>query len=334
MKKIITISITLAITICVIFFFLMENNIDRKINLSKPTYFTVESGTSFNQFSKNLQKLGWIENRFWIRNYARVFPERAKLKSGTYQINTSETIRSLMKKVVDGKEHQFSITFIEGTTLNEWLLQIEKAPALDSKNNKLSLSEITKLLSIKEASAEGWLFPDTYSYTAGTNSIELFKRAHVKMRQILAELWENRNKNLPYSSPYQALIMASIVEKETSQLSEQPAIARVFINRIDKKMRLQTDPTVIYGLGERYKGNITKAHLREKTPYNTYRINGLPPTPIAMPSLSALQAVFYPDDNDYLYFVSKGNGFHQFSTNLADHNAAVRKYQLGNRTER
>ena len=288
---------------------------------------TVKPGTSFNAFSKQLISNGWIENRFWLRAYVKLNPQHSKIKSGTYQIEKNLPIIDLLDLLISGKEHQFSITFIEGSTFNQVLGQVSKHQYINQTINELSSAVIAKRLNIKQSNPEGWLFPDTYAFTKNTDDITILKRAHDKMREALNTQWQNRAENLPYDAPYQALIMASIIEKESGRHAEHPRIASVFINRLNKKMRLQTDPTVIYGLGDRYQGDITYAHLREKTAYNTYKIKGLPPTPIALPGAQALHAALNPELSEYLYFVSNGAGEHVFSTNLADHNRAVNKYQ-------
>ena len=181
---------------------------------------------------------------------------------------------------------------------------------------------------IEQDNIEGWFLPETYSYTVGTTSREILRRAHADMKSYLDKNWKNRDKSLPYASAYDALIMASIIEKETAQATERPRIASVFVNRLNKKMKLQTDPTVIYGVKDRYDGNIRRSDLEDDNPYNTYVINGLPPTPIAMPSKAAIKAALHPDKTNYLYFVAKGGGAHKFSTSLAEHNNAVKRYVL------
>ena len=190
-------------------------------------------------------------------------------------------------------------------------------------------AHLDKLLAHPYDSAEGLLYPDTYYYVAQSKASELLLRAYQRMTDKLQQAWLNREADLPYDTPYKALIMASIIEKETARGFERPVIASVFVNRLRKNMRLQTDPTVIYGLGEQFDGDITRAHLKQKTPYNTYRIKGLPPTPIAMAGLASIEAALNPDVTEFLYFVSKKDGTHHFSKTLAEHNRAVRYYQLG-----
>ncbi len=315
------------------FIILLDSHINKEINLESPILITIKQGESLNRFSSDIVSKGWLDNRFWLRAYARINTKFSALKAGTYQVSPKMTVLELLTLITSGKEHQFSITFIEGTTLAQWLELLAEHENIVHSLPELPLSElsahIAKELNILAQNPEGWFFPDTYAFTAGTKDITLLKRAHSKMKSQLAQLWLQRAEPLPYRSAYEALIMASIVEKESAQQSEKPLIASVFVNRLNKKMRLQTDPTVIYGLGTRYQGNITRKHLREKTAYNTYRIDRLPPTPIAMPGLAALEAVVKPDTSNYLYFVSQGDGHHVFSTNLADHNRAVARYQLG-----
>tara|TARA_R110000737_G_scaffold17047_3_gene34479 strand:- start:2701 stop:3738 length:1038 start_codon:yes stop_codon:yes gene_type:complete len=299
----------------------------QQLSIEQSEFITIEPGTSFNAFSIQLMKRGWLENRFWLRTYVKFNAQQSKIKSGTYQVPAKTRIIELLNLVVSGKEHQFSITFIEGSTFKQVLAQLAQHPNISHQLANLSPADIAKKISIKQDNPEGWLFPDTYAFTQGTADISIIKRAYEQMQSALNSQWQNRAIDLPYKSPYQALIMASIIEKESGRHAEHPRIASVFVNRLNKKMRLQTDPTVIYGLGERYQGDITYAHLREKTAYNTYKIKGLPPTPIALPGAQALQAALQPELSNYLYFVSNGAGEHIFSTNLADHNRAVTKYQ-------
>ncbi|MBA6232206.1 MULTISPECIES: endolytic transglycosylase MltG [unclassified Colwellia] len=302
--------------------------IKQPLNILTTQLLTIKEGTSFSRFSQQLINEGWLASRFWVRNYVRLKPEYANIKAGTYQVNKGSSIERLLVQLVVGKEYQFSVTFIEGTTFKQWLIQLSEMDNLVQTLQQSSVADIVSELNIEQTNPEGLFYPETYAFTAGTTDIELLKRAQQKMTVELNLAWGSRAHPLPYENKYQALIMASIIEKESGENAEHGIISSVFINRLNKKMRLQTDPTVIYGLGERYHGDIKYRHLREKTPYNTYRINGLPPTPIAMPGKSALHAALNPLATDYFYFVSNGNGQHIFSTNLKDHNAAVAKYQL------
>jgi len=325
-RKILLILLMAIVFIAITFVLLLEKQMQRPLAISEAQLFTVDKGTSVSAFAQKLTKQGWIESRFWLRAYARLYPNEVQIKAGTYLVPLNSNLQAILELVASGKEHQFQLTFVEGTSFKQWLSQLQNQPQLTHNLNLLTVEEISKRLGIEQKNPEGWFFPDTYAFTQGTDELELLKRAYGAMQATLMKLWQDRASGLPYETPYQALIMASIIEKETSYLPEQPLIASVFINRLAKRMRLQTDPTVIYGLGERYQGDITRAHLREKTLYNTYRINGLPPTPIAMPGLSAMKAALNPASSDYYYFVSTGYGRHVFSKTLAQHNAAVKDY--------
>jgi UPF0755 protein len=311
-----------------------EQALHAPLAIDKNSFIKVKSGSSISAFAKELAQKEWIPTRFWLRNYGRLFPQKANIKAGTYLIAKGSTLAQLLTQLVEGKEHQFSVTLIEGTRFKDALTILAGHPYIRQTIKGQSIDVIAGKLGVDATNPEGWLFPDTYAFTADTLDITLLKRAYVNMQTQLNALWQNRADNLPYDTPYQALIMASIIEKETSYIAEQPIISSVFVNRLRKRMRLQTDPTVIYGLGDRYAGDITRAHLREKTAYNTYRINGLPPTPIAMAGLSALEATLNPVTSDYLYFVSGGDGKHVFSKTLAEHNLAVKRYLKKQRQKR
>ena len=328
MKKLIITSLIGLCVAVIAFAILLEKEMQQPLPIMQKQLLTVDQGSSVGSLATHLVNQGWLKNRFWLRAYARLFPEKAEIKAGTYQVLPQANLYNVLALLTHGKEHQFQLTFIEGSTFEQWLVQLKNQPELTHSLKGLTLAQITQHLGIKQANPEGWFFPETYAFTKGTDDLELLTRAHKTMQSKLAQLWQTRAVGLPYETPYQALIMASIIEKETSYIPEQALIASVFINRLAKKMRLQTDPTVIYGLGKRYQGDITRAHLREKTAYNTYRINGLPPTPIAMPGFSAIKAALNPATSDYYYFVSQGDGEgrHVFSQTLAQHNAAVKAY--------
>lgn len=301
------------------------------IILSEQRLFKVDKGIGFNQLCRQLQKeqvIKWCGPLKW---YSKVHSQYRLIKAGSYLLEPGSSHLRLLQLLSEGKEHQFTITLVEGERLTQIL---DKFSSTEHLNHDIEqIGELSNFLGSPHGNIEGLLYPDTYYYAAGSNSSELVRRAYDKMKLFLDNQWQTRAPDLPYKNAYEALIMASIIEKETAQPFERTLIASVFVNRLKKKMRLQTDPTVIYGLGERFDGDITRAHLKEKTPYNTYRINGLPPTPIAMPGGASIIAALHPAKSQYLYFVSKKDGTHYFSQNLAEHNRAVRKYQLGKNDE-
>lgn len=288
-----------------------------------PAQFEVAKGTGLNRLCQQWLKAQAIESCWQVQLYGKLYPQKVTLQSGLYNLQNLTVIDAL-STISEGKQIQFSFTIIEGETLKMVLDKIQTAPYL---TNDIDAASLAQTLSI-DSSAEGWLLPETYFYTANSSALSIIKRAHEKMQVTLSAAWESRAEPLPLNNPYEVLILASIIEKETGYAGERAKIASVFVNRLNKKMRLQTDPTVIYGLGERFDGDIKRRDLREYTPYNTYRIKGLPPTPIAMPSKDAIIAATQPLTTEYYYFVAKGDGQHQFSKNLSAHNKAVKKYIL------
>jgi UPF0755 protein len=231
--------------------------------------------------------------------------------------------------LIEGKTVKYTITLVEGHNIKDTLNRIKAHDKL-IQDLPVELEALMPFLGLK-GHPEGRFFPDTYLFDANTRASEILVRAQVRLETVLAEQWQKKAEGLPYKSSYEALIMASIVEKETAAPEERETIAGVFVRRLEKRMRLQTDPTVIYGLGDRYTGNIRRKHLTERTEYNTYRMMGLPPTPIALVGKEAIYAALHPADGEELYFVAKGDGRHYFSKTLAEHNKAVREYQINKR---
>ena len=264
----------------------------------------------------------------------RVLGKEPYLQAGDYTLNKNVSPYQLLLSLNHGKSTQGSITFIEGKTFKQMRVKLAKNDAVKNTITDLSDAEVMHLVGKSEKHAEGLFFPDTFYFDRNTADIVLLKRAYESMQSKLAAAWANRAANLPYKDSYEALIMASIIEKETGKASERPMIAGVFLNRLRIGMRLQTDPTVIYGMGEKYNGNIRRKDLTTDTPYNTYTRDGLPPTPIAMPGLASIEAALHPEKTKALYFVGKGDGSHEFSNSLVEHNRAVAKYQLKYKTKK
>ena len=269
-----------------------------------------------------------IKNALPFVILGRILGKEPYLQAGDYTLNKNITPYQLLLSLNHGKSTQGSITFIEGKTFKQMRAKLTKNDAVKNTITDLSDAEVMRVVGNGEKHAEGLFFPDTFYFDRNTADIVLLKRAYEGMQIKLSTAWANRAANLPYKDSYQALIMASIIEKETGKASERAMIAGVFLNRLRIGMRLQTDPTVIYGMGDNYDGNIRRKDLSADTPYNTYTRDGLPPTPIAMPGLASIEAALHPEKTKALYFVGKGDGSHEFSNSLVEHNRAVAKYQL------
>lgn len=295
----------------------------------------VEPKSSLRSVADQLVKQGVISEPWRFILLARVLHKESYLQAGSYTLNRNVTPYQLLLSLNHGKATQGAITFIEGRTFAQMRERLAKNEAIKHTINNLSDAQIMLLIGAAEKHPEGLFFPDTYYFDRNTEDIVILKQAYAAMRSKLAKAWEdkagkgvNGASALPYKNSYEALIMASIVEKETGKASERPLIAGVFLNRLRFGMRLQTDPTVIYGLGDHFDGNLRRNDLTTDSIYNTYTRDGLPPTPIAMPGLASIEAALHPTDTQALYFVGKGDGSHAFSATLAEHNRAVVKYQL------
>lgn len=304
--------------------------LDSPMQVHDRVEFEVPAGASIAGVSQRLAEQGFLEYPVLLAQWARLTREAARIKAGVYELEAAMTPRQLLAMLVAGDTKQYQVTLVEGWSLQQALEAIWGSPRTIRRLAGLSPAEIAVRLGLSTDNPEGLFFPDTYYYEAATEDITLLARASSRLEAVLAEEWSRRASGLPFESPYDALILASIVEKETAVAQERRQIAGVFVRRLQVGMRLQSDPTVIYGMGDRYEGNIDRAALEEVTLYNTYRVNGLPPTPIAMAGKDSIAAALDPLPGDALYFVSRGDGTHHFSSTLEEHNEAVRRYQLDN----
>ncbi|WP_460042643.1 endolytic transglycosylase MltG [Pseudomonas sp. S2_H01] len=314
-------------------FWQQNTALQQPLNLTQEQLLDVPSGSSPTGVLNRLEADGVIKDAFLLRLYWRFNLSGQALHSGEYRMAPGMTAKSLLTLWEKGEVVQYSLTLVEGWTFRQVRAALGKQPKLEQTLSELSDSEVMAKLGHPDVFPEGRFFPDTYRYVRGTTDAELLKQAYNRLDTVLQEEWEKRAADVPYVDPYQALIMASLVEKETGVPQERGQIAGVFVRRLQQGMLLQTDPTVIYGLGERYNGKITRAFLKEATPYNTYVISGLPPTPIAMVGREAIHAAMNPVAGSSLYFVARGDGSHVFSDNLEAHNAAVKEFQLKRRAD-
>jgi UPF0755 protein len=294
---------------------------------SLPYEFSVEPGSSLKVVANQLAEAGVLPDAWSFILLSRLMGVASSLKAGDYEITASTSPLELLKRITKGDISQSEIRFIEGWTFSQLRQTLDQHPSVRHDTTGLSNGEIMRLIGAQETAAEGLFFPDTYYFARGSSDTTILKRAYRAMQNHLNDAWAGRSTNLPLKDPYQALILASIVEKETGREGDRSMVASVFLNRLRLSMLLQTDPTVIYGLGDKFDGNLRKKDLLTDQEYNTYTRRGLPPTPIAMPGLPSIQAVLNPAKTNALYFVSKGNGESHFSNSLEEHNRAVSRYQ-------
>lgn len=298
--------------------------------LTEDRVYTISPGRSQRAILRDLAAMELVPSSIWFQRWLG-WKGIASVQSGEYQLNAGETAEVIWNRLAVGDVKRYQLTIIEGMSVREIIALIQGHEALSYDIDGVSPIELAHQMDIDTASVEGWLAPSTYYFHRGDSALELLQRSRRLMEEWLSEAWENRASTAAVTTAYEALILASIIEKETGVAAERPEISAVFTSRLNLGMRLQTDPTVIYGMGDRFDGDIRRRDLREATPWNTYVIRGLPPTPIASPSREAVIAAVNPGDGDYLYFVAKGDGSHYFSRTLEEHNRAVREYQLKGR---
>ena len=292
-----------------------------------PYDFEVRSGATLSAVARALGDAGVLPHPLALVALARYRGVDRAMKAGSYEIDTGITLPGLLAKLTQGDVTQSAVTIVEGATFADMKRTLRETPDIASTVLDLPDAELLAKLGLDETSGEGLFFPDTYFFAKGSADVAVLKRARRAMADRLAAAWAKRAPDLPLATPYEALVLASIVEKETGRPADRPLIASVFVNRLKRGMRLQTDPTVIYGLGDKFDGNLRKRDLEADTPFNTYTRDGLPPTPIGLPGQGAIEAVLNPPLTAYVYFVARGDGTSQFSTNLADHARAVAKFQ-------
>lgn len=300
-----------------------------QINTTTPTTYTIKSGMNLRNIGEDLTQRGILRHPYYFMLEGRLQGSDSRVKAGEYLLNPETTQRQLLTQFVDGKVVQHSLSLIEGWSYKKIMNAVSGNEKLVQTLSNVDRKSVMTALGYPEVHPEGRFFPDTYHFPSGMTDIEFLHRAYEEMEHVLQEEWQERDDGLPYKTSDEALIMASIIEKETAVAEERAAIAGVFVRRLQKGMKLQTDPTVVYAMGDDYQGNIRRKDLKIDSPYNTYFYAGLPPTPIALPGVEAIHAALHPEAGDSLYFVATGDGSHYFSKTLKEHNRAVAKYQLG-----
>ncbi|CAA0089359.1 Endolytic murein transglycosylase [Zhongshania aliphaticivorans] len=334
LKVLLALVFPLIITLLAAFWYL-NTYLNRELPLPEsPAVFILEPGTGYSAMVNQLEQQGWLTNPAILKIYARINPAISEIKAGEYHFEQGMSLFDVLALMMEGDVVRHQLTLLEGWTMKQVISSLSSQPLLEEEilhNDE----RLWKLLSIDEPFAsipEGLFFPDTYDYHLGDKPSSVLLRAYKRLVRVLQDEWDARDAGLPYQNAYEALIMASIIEKETGVPEEREQIAGVFVRRLNLGMRLQTDPTVIYGLGAEYKGNLRGSHLRdENNIYNTYRQHGLPPSPIALAGREAIHAALHPAEGDTIFFVAKGDGTHYFSATLKEHETAVKQYQLNRR---
>ncbi|MBD9414572.1 endolytic transglycosylase MltG [Pseudomonas sp. PDM16] len=311
----------------------LHSALNQPLKLESERLIEVLPGDTPGGLLNRLEQQGVLDGAFWLRLYWRFNLPNQALHSGEYRLLPEQNVRDLIGLWRRGEVVQYSLTLVEGWSFRQVRAALIRQEKLAQSLATLDDRALMERLGLPGVSPEGRFFPDTYRYVRGMSDLDLLKQARTRLDQVLDEEWASRADGLPYRKPYDALVMASMVEKETGVAEERGQIAGVFVRRLRIGMRLQTDPTVIFGLGERYNGNLTRAHLQQPTPYNTYVIDGMPPTPIALAGREAIHAALNPVAGKSLYFVARGDGSHVFSETLEQHNRAVREYQLKRRAD-
>ena len=311
----------------------LHSALNQPLKLESERLIEVVPGDTPGGLLNRLEGEGVLDGAFWLRLYWRFNLPNQALHSGEYRLSPQQNVRDLLGLWRRGEVVQYSLTLVEGWSFRQVRAALSRQEALQQSLAGLDDKTLMDRLGLPGVSPEGRFFPDTYRYVRGMSDLDLLKQARARLDQVLEQEWSKRAEGLPYRKPYDALVMASMVEKETGVAEERGQIAGVFVRRLRSGMRLQTDPTVIFGLGELYNGNLTRAHLLQPTPYNTYVIDGMPPTPIALAGREAIHAALNPVPGKSLYFVARGDGSHVFSDTLEQHNRAVREYQLKRRID-
>ena len=302
---------------------------DRPGPLLEPVVVEIEPGTGFGRLARDLETRGVVGSATLFSALARLEKVTESVRAGEYRFASAADPNTVLRQLVDGDVVVYRLRILEGWTVSDLLDAAGRAPGLEQTLGRTDVGELLARLDLGAGHAEGQFFPDTYHYAGGATDADILRMAYDKMRSVIQTEWSARAANLPYRDPSDALVMASLVEKETGLAADRARVAGVFVRRLERRMRLQADPSVIYGLGREFDGNLTRSHLAADGPYNTYTRFGLPPTPIALPGRAAIHAALHPAEETFMYFVARGDGSSEFSATLGEHLEAVRRFQLG-----